>query len=489
MKLPMYRCVAHISMAMATFIVVIGLTGCEHFRSSTPGQQPARVHDSGMVEDPELLTAELGEFLTSIKNRLDETFKELEGKELTSDQRRALEDWKTRLPARFEQAFTEEYAANALARVWLLSKRLDDYLQEGAPGGSRFGEHQGLIRDSIRSIRNEAEGISRRHLPPAEFQRARAEIEELAEETALQGPISEDPVQIFGNELRASLGFLTSVPMIPFRTVEGISRGAGGFTDLPSAISEMARVIDNLPKNTREQAEIFYATVEKSDMATTTITSLERLTEVSERIAYMAEVLPPLLEALPGEISKELIRTLEETGAAQEELRETLREARRTLEEGRETLQAAEKFSEGGADMFLALATASDSLDKTAASATGLMESIGDLRPDKPRDPDAPRFDINEYTNALMELTLTSADLRETLNAVEALADRDDLIERRTATVRAETDDFLESQFNRANELVDRVFTRLMQLLLLIFALVVILILLRMTLFRGNKTT
>lgn len=479
MRQLMYERLSNPVAILVLLLLMGGMSGCERFRGAPREQQPARVNGSGMVENPEKLNEDLEEFRISIADQLASSFQELEGKDLSSDQRRAHEDWKSRLPSRFDQAFTEEYAANALARVWLLALRLDNFLQDGAPGGNRFGEHQGIIRDAIRSIRNEAEDISRHHLPPDEFDRAREEIQNLASETAIRSSISDDPVQIIGSELRSSLGFLTSVPLIPFRTVEGISRGAGGITDLPSAIMEMARVIDNLPQNTREQAELFYASVESSDMATTTITSLERLTAVSEQLALTAETLPPLLEALPGEISKELIRTLEETGTAQEELRETLREARRTLEEGRETLSAAEKFSEGSTDMLLALATASDSLDKTAATATGLIEALGGLRSDEPRDPDAPRFDINDYTGVLVELTRASAELRETLLAVEAIADRDDLIERRTASVREETDVFLESQFTRANELVDRVFLRIMQLLILLFALGVILVFLR----------
>lgn len=465
--------------SLTTLVLLVAMgSGCGTIR---PSQQPESLRANGpaVANDAEALAVELIGFQLYIHQQLQEVFRELDGRDLSSDQRRALEDWRTRLPSRFDQAFTEEYAADALARAWLLAKRLDNHLADSGAGARRFGDHQNIPRQAIRNISSEAERISHKHLSREEHERAREEIAELARRNPIRNTISEDPIQFIGTELRSSLGFLTSVPLIPFRTVEGITRGAGGITDLPSSIQEMARVIDRLPENTRAQSEQLYATIERSDMATTTIMSLERLTLVSERLATITETLPPLLERLPGEISGELIRTLEETGPAQEQLRDTLREARETFREGRETLQAAEALSGQTTGTLEALEGASDSIDKTVNSITDLMTIIAGMRSDEPRDPDTPRFNINDYTESLRELTMASADLRETLLTVEAIAGRDDLIDRRTAAVRTETDIFLESQFLRASELIDRIFLRAAQLLVLVFALGLILYLLK----------
>lgn len=470
---------------MAVLPALLLAGGCERFRFRGEPPPPPRegLPDAGPLRHPDRLAADLDQLWLAIDMEILSATHRLEGRNLSADQQRHLAEWRDRLPGRFTTIFTDPDAANALARAWLFSRRLSNFLRDGA-GATLFGEHQPVVREASSRILNAVDEVARDQFAPPDYRAARAEIESLARANPIARTLTEDAPSGLGADVRGSLNFLATVPLVPLRTVDGITRRAGGIVDAPTALAETARVARGLPEETRLQAESLFFTIQSSDMATSTLLNMdrfatvsERLSTVSERMATVSESLPVLVERLPSEISAALVEAVNETAAAQEEFRLTLTEAQTTI-------ASTEGLAVETRHLLHALTEASDSLTRTSDSVGGLMDKITALGNGRERDPDAPPFDINDYTRALGELALASGEIRETILAVEALVERDDLVDRRTALLREEGDLFLNEQFSRANELVDRIFNKAMQLLTVLFILIAGLIFLRWVLTR-----
>lgn len=467
--------------------MVAMMAGCERFRfGEPPVPEGEGIYDAGPLRNPDRLAADLEELWLTIDTEIISASHRLEGRNLNAEQQRHLAEWRDRLPARYASIFTDSDAANALARAWLFSLRLSHFLRDGGGGSTLFGEHQGVVRDASANILGAVDALARDQFAPADYRSARTEVDTLARENPIRRALTEDAPSGLGADVRGSVNFLASVPLIPFRTVDGITRRAGGFVDAPSALAETARVARGLPEESRLQAESLYFTIQSSDMATSTMMNMdrfatvsERLTTVSERMAVVTESLPGMVEKLPSEIAAALVEAINETAAAQEEFRLTLAEAR-------DTITSTEALAAETRQLLHALEGASDSLTRTSDSVGRLMEKIGGMGEGRERNPDATPFDINDYTRALGELALASGEIRETILAVESLVERDDLVDRRAALLREEGDVFLHEQFSRANELVDRIFNRLMQLLSVLFVFIAALVFLKWILTRRS---
>ena len=175
----------------------------------------------------------------------------------------------------------------------------------------------------------------------------------------------------------------------PFRALQGIDEGAQAAHELAEVGQRVAAIAEQYPQQLRWQMELLLYETEDRETVEVLRTTASSLGESAERLAAVAET-------LPEDLDRVLAGGLEALSASGDNLRPTLAETRALTE---------------------ALAQALGAVQGATAAVDETLILVRDW-PREPEDPDAPPFDITQYTEAIDRAT---AALRETGTVLERL--------------------------------------------------------------------
>lgn len=231
-------------------------------------------------------------------------------------------------------------------------------------------------------------------------------------------------------ETQTSLAWALNVPMVPFRALTGINEGAQAIREFNQVATQLGDLAAELPRLLRWQVELSLYDFEDRQTTMDGLAAFQTLAESSDRLSATAETLPEFLSS---------------------NIPETLRDARETLAHAQFVLAEARTLVTPMSDIAAQMRAAGDSW------ATVVQE----LGSERERDPDSRPFDIREYERTAQEIRLASDGLQTLVADVRALAGGPEL---GTAVAGVE---------GSWRSLVDMAAWRLLQLMLVFFALLV----------------
>jgi len=384
---------------------------------------------------------------------LEESGSRLRGQKLTRAQRESAALGKPRIAAAFREEFGRADETTALLGAWGLSMRMAHYLATGE-GKTLYGAGQPEALRAAREIESALDGIAARHLDPAKIASTRSTLETTARANPMKGvyeipAITESAAELIPMEV---LSTLTRIPFLPFRAVRGITDTATSVRDFNRTAERFSDIVEDLPRETRWQSELLLLRLESSDVVTSAVASIDETARNTTRYAEVAERLPESV----GEAVRQAVREAAEEMARQPELREGLREVttaaealRTAVSEARATLAEAKPLLDQVNDI-------GKTWEGTATEARGLLQIVDEMdRRSGPPKPDSKPFNILEYKQ-------TSDSVRETLSEAGTV-----LRDAETLASRAEPPPVLGHAAAEARAVIDHLFWRAVQLLVL----------------------
>jgi hypothetical protein len=313
-----------------------------------------------------------------------------------------------------------------------LAVGMADYLEHGE-GAELFGEHQPIAVAAARELEQDARDLGAQFLTAQELERLDQKMNEIVGRHPIRGEFATGALfEVLGDpKTQSSLAWALNVPLTPFRALGGINEGAQAIREFNHVAAQMVDLAADLPRLLRWQLELFLYDFEDRETTLESVAAFRTLAESSERLSAAAASLPDLIA----------------TNAP-----ETLEDARATLAQAESALAEARALVTPMSDIATQIRAAGDSWG-------AVVEAFGS---DGEPDPDSRPFDITEYERTAQEIRLAGDELKELVVEIRALADSPEL-----GTVMGGLE-------GSGRSLVDLAAWRLLQLMLLFFALLLV---------------
>ena len=366
--------------AKPSILLLPGLVLLVACASWWPGQRPAQPYtEQELTEDLAQYAAHFAAVVTASADEIAD---------LTDSRRvrRSTLVWKLRMiPLAQEVAFGNDPREAYIATLGF-SKAMHDYLSVG-DGKAVFGEHQPVAVAAARQLESEALSIGPRFLDAPQMERLDGQLEDLAQKYPIRGRnFSVERAQVVLAQVEsgsAGFGWVTGIPMSPFRALEGVGATGVAMLEINRTALEIAEIVDELPRQNRWQIELLLYDIEERDTVISGLSAFEQVAASADRVSRAIDRLP-------------------------DDLRVALSDTQGALAEANQVLLSAQQ-------LMLPVA-------ETVAQVGQITTLLAELRGDEgaAQEPGRP-FDILEYQATLSEAGSTVTELRGLLTDIDAL--------------------------------------------------------------------
>ena len=218
--------------------------------------------------------------------------------------------WRMRMIPPVQEAAFSESPQEGYLRLLGISVAQSLYLREG-DGRELFGPQQQIAIDAAVQLQNDALEIGSRLMTPDRQEKVLADVEALAERNPIVGRdfslqrIVQARATLHTSE---SLMGVLSLPLAPFRALEGVDSGAQSIRDFNVTAKQFSLIIAQLPDQLRTEMELLLYDVEDRETVVQTVAAMQAMAASAERASRS-------IESLPAELQKSLA---ESQGALQE---------------------------------------------------------------------------------------------------------------------------------------------------------------------------
>jgi len=292
--------------------------------------------------------------------------------------------WTRSLPPAVNEAAFMPNPQAGYVRALTVAVMMNRYLSVG-DGRRLFGSAQPIATGVAEILEENALAIGGRFLTPAELTKVSAEVDSLAERFPIQGTQFSLVRARQAAEAVPTSNVLTeviSLPLAPFRALQGVDSGAAAVRDFNHTARRFATIVAALPEDLRVQMQLLMLDTEETRAVRQGLAAFELAAASAERASLAMERLPADLRA-----------TLDE------ELRSVLAESEGAVG------QAAQVVSEARGLAGPLQETATQLRDASA-----LWREI--LGPSKPPGPDDRPFDVREWESAARAIGTSAVELR-----------------------------------------------------------------------------
>jgi hypothetical protein len=322
--------------------------------------------------------------------------------------------WSLRMGPAVQQAAFSPNPQAGYVRALTISVMMRRYLTTG-DGRNLFGASQPIAVSVAEALEADALAIGALFLEPAELDAVRREVDRLAERFPIQGTqFSLVKARQAAEEVPASsaLSDAISLPLAPFRALQGVDAGAAAVRDFNQTARRFATIVSQLPEELRGEMQLLLFDAEQLRAVRQGLAAFELASASAERASLAMERLPAELRA-----------TLDEDlGALLDRSEGTLGQASQALGQARELSGALQQ-------------TASELREASAL----WREILGPNDP-TPRGPDERPFDVREWESAARAIGVATVELRglaAELRSLEGSAGLDGLFWRALALLAA----------------------------------------------------
>lgn len=303
----------------------------------------------------------------------------------TRVRRRALL-WSSRMnPAVQEAAFLPNPQLGYV-RALTIAVMMRRYLTEG-DGRALFGPAQDIAVSAAETLEADASSIGTRFLTPSELARVQTEVDDIAGRFPIQGTQFSLVRARQATEAVRSNNVLTevaSLPLAPFRALQGVDTGAAAVRDFNQTARRFATIVSTLPEELRGEMQLLLFDAEELRAVQQSLAAFESAASSADRASLAMEQLPADLRAVLDDQVRSILVDSEGT----------IGQAAQAVAEARE----------------LAAPLQETALQLREASALW-REILGPHEPG-PRESDERPFDIREWNTTAQSIGASAAELR-----------------------------------------------------------------------------
>ena len=387
-------------LAMCLSLTLLG--GCQENQSNRSGLRPSQ-EKSISKEELSVALNDLAEYFIAKTKQASE---ELDQRIPSAKNRKLTLLWRLRSSQALFVLSAQEDALAALVDTWTFCVRMSDFFEHGK-GSELFGAHQDLALEAMMDVEQEAERIARLFLDEDKYEKSKTFIHSFASRNPILGAYSSNLIYV-SKSTRGETNALTdilSLPMAPFRALEGVDNGAVAihrFTDTANRITD---VFELMPESLRWQMLLFLFEIEETDMVQQVLGNMDTFAENSTRLADTADQLPQKLREQASEL-------IEEIDQKQANLQVTLTKAEQTAAAVDKAIVQVDTAAATLDDTAQSVTETAKAWQATVQAVREMVEAFSSKKEEKPRpepvEPAKP-FDIKEY-QATIEAATAAAE-------------------------------------------------------------------------------
>jgi methyl-accepting chemotaxis protein len=380
-----FKSLLYFVLLLPIFLPIISLCGCGN-RKSTLFQNKGTLPRSNVSVD--VLQSQLDEFEEMFTSRTKAAAAEID--RLSGDPKimKMTLLWRSRAIPALNNILEQPQPMVVLVDSWLLCIRLTNYIETGE-AANILGNFQPIALATIKELEAQIQDIARNVLSEELFNQTSDGLRSLALANPVQSGFSK--TLMYSTQIKKDQPGLfesvLSIPLSPVRALEGVDRTPEAIYDFSTTTRRLTDVVQELPESSRWQLLLLLYDLEETDMAKKFLSSLQKISDNSDRLAATTE---------------KFSTTLEDSDQSQEQIRQTLQQVNETAARLRELFNAAQQtatvFSQTARDVNLALTSWTE-----AARATD--EAIRQIKPqsDQISAEPAPKTDLKETAQAVRE--------------------------------------------------------------------------------------
>jgi hypothetical protein len=364
---------------------------------------------------------------------------------------------KTKTISAIETATDHPKALTAFFDLWALAFQMDLFLMEkekelekGKASTSEIATKVNAtdLAKDYREVRLEFQKVAKTILPPESYEQTLKSVEQYVKDYSITGSGGTiTRISFSDTAVGGVLSPVLSLPMAPFRAMEGVGKGGDAAGDIVPVAKQFTRVIQRMPQHLgwemeslaldyrREIDEIIDNLDEKQGSLQGTLHEVQTSLATVDSIAARTEVITASVD--------NTVTTLDATSSSIESLLNTYKDTMMTL--------YPPKTPE----------------EKAAEAAREANSPAEEKKP----------FDINEYTAALAELTAASGELQGVLVELRSTIDGDSL-DRVVEGAGKVTTAALTETTQSLDGVIDNITRRIILILLIAFGLAVVFLIL-----------
>jgi methyl-accepting chemotaxis protein len=348
--------------------------------------------------------------------------------------------WRSRAIPALHNILEQQQPMVVLVDSWLLCIRLTNYIETG-DAANIFGKSQPVALATAKELEAQIQDIAKGVLSEELFNQTAVGLRTLALANPIQSGFSK--TLMYSTQVKKDQPGLfesvLSIPLSPVRALEGVDRTPEAIYDFSNTTRRLTDVVQELPESSRWQLLLLLYDLEETDMTKKFLSSLQKISDSSTRLAATTE---------------KFSASLEESGQSQDQVRQTLQQVNETAAQLQELFNAAEQtatvFSQTAQDVNSALVSWAE-----AARATN--DAIRRIKP---------------QANQISTEPAQKTDLKETAQAVKEAANEIKLLSEKLP---ARTEQIIAQM----NSLATRLTINIAILIVLVFCLFVTYLLIR----------
>jgi hypothetical protein len=294
-----------------------------------------------------------------------------------------------------------------LLEMWALTVRLHDYFRTGE-GRELFGEHQAIVIKAAERLQLDIEKIAQAVFSEKSFRETRAEITRFARQHPIDQSYSNLMVYVTQDREGepSPLEDILSIPMAPFKAMQGVDRTAGAIYSVQESVKRTASVVEDLPESARWQLLLLLEDMEEADVVKSLLNSTTTFSQSSARLVDR-------MDTLPMELREQASILIEEIDDRQANLHQTLDKTRETsaalgqsIGEAKAAVEALERTAE-------AVSKTAEEWQLAIAATNELVTSIRQWSDSKPPPhPDKPVVSVKDYQATIQDVSQVVAKLQ-----------------------------------------------------------------------------
>lgn len=296
--------------------------------------------------------------------------------------------WRSRAIPALHNILEQQQPMVVLVDSWLLCIRLTNYIETGE-ATNIFGDFQPVALATAKELEAQIQDIAMGVLSEELFDQTAAGLRSLALANPIQSGFSR--TLIYSTHVKKDQPGLfqsvLSIPLSPVRALEGVDRTPEAIYDFSTTTRRLTDVVQELPESSRWQLLLLLYDLEETDMAKKFLSSLQKISESSVRLAATTE---------------QFSSTLEDSDQNQEQIRQTLQQVNETAARLRELFNAAQQaatvFSQTARDVNLAVTSWAEAARATDEAIRQIKPQAGQIDAEP-----APKTDLKETAQAVRE--------------------------------------------------------------------------------------
>ncbi len=324
------RLLPHVGCRLAVSAALLSawLAGC----ASQPRTRPTIAADQVRQAEAEL-TGRIREFADYFEATVVQATIEIERRARPREERRAAAMWRVHSIQQCRSHAGQDDPREAMVDLWTLCQRQLDYFSEGN-GKSLFGEYQPIALAAAQEIYAAVEQLVRDHVREDAFDNSKARVLEYARQHPIEGVFGGQPPERLSDdtEVQNALASIVTLPLAPLAALRGVGEASGSVRDVSRSVDRFTDVVEDFPATARWQLELLAMNLEELSTVSEASESFKKLADSSTQLAENSTQFIQLIDAMPAQVREEAQVLLERVDTSQPELRSTLGEAQKTVE-------------------------------------------------------------------------------------------------------------------------------------------------------------